>query len=184
MGNDETTRGLGLAAVLGTGSTAQMQATMAPLLPPEQLVALVRELAAQHDQQGADLATQRVTIAGQKARVAELAHQLDQEHLVVERLEAELRARRLSRGEVPRNVGDLLGWREKRQLTQAEAADVLGVGRATIERAEAEDLDTPLGRALQRALIRYSEAMNAADTPLPPAPKVSGKRKRSSLLPE
>jgi len=182
MGDDETTRGLGLGTVLGTGSGAHLKATMAPLLEADQLVDLVRDLAAQHEQHEAALGRQRTTITKHEATIADLAHQLDQERVVVARLEAELRARRLSRGEVPRNVGDLLGWRERRQLTQAQAAEVLGLGRATIERAEATDLDTPLGRALQRAIIRYTDAMNTADAPVPVVVKCKGTRKRSGLL--
>lgn len=180
MDDDETTDDLGLGAVLGTGSGTQMKASMAPLLDAAQLLDLVRELAARDEQHEALEVRQRAAIAKLEVTVADQAWQLEQQRVVVQRLEAELRARRLSRGEVPRNVGDFMGWRERRQLTQAQAAEVLGLGRATVERAEAQDLDTELGRALQRAIIRYTDAMNAADTPPPASAKKA--KKRSALL--
>lgn len=179
MGDDGTTLGLGLGTVLWTGSDAQMKARMAPLLSEGQLIDLVRELVVQQEQREAVVARLRAVVAKHETTIADQDLQLEQQRVVALRLEAELRARRLARGEVPRNVGDFIGWREKRQLTQAETAEVLGLGRATIERAETQDLDTELGRALQRAIIRYSEAMNTADVPLLPAKKT---KKTSSLL--
>lgn len=68
-----------------------------------------------------------------------------------DRLQVELLALRRLRQEVPRTVGDLLAWRQARNLTQEAAAKLLGVGRATVERAEGQDFDTLLGPALRKA---------------------------------
>jgi len=51
----------------------------------------------------------------------------------------------------PRTGAELRAWRGARRLTQAAAALALGVGIATVKRAEA-DLAAPLGTVLQRAL--------------------------------
>jgi DNA-binding XRE family transcriptional regulator len=88
----------------------------------------------------------------------------------------------VGRREVPHCTGDLIGWREQRQLTQAGAAEVLGVSRSTIERTEGEDLDTPLGHKLQRALLRYAEHMEHPLGPVPPRPPRKRKRGRSPMI--
>jgi DNA-binding XRE family transcriptional regulator len=78
------------------------------------------------------------------------------------RLEGELLAIRRARGQVPRTVADLLMWRDTRGATQAEAAARLGVGRATIERAEQQEMDTPLGPALRRAFEKDAMSLRTA----------------------
>lgn len=50
----------------------------------------------------------------------------------------------------PRTGADLRAWREKRELSQTEAARVLGVGKRTIVRAEVA-ADAALPRAFGRA---------------------------------
>jgi DNA-binding XRE family transcriptional regulator len=116
------------------------------------------------------------TISTLTGTVYALKAQIEEQRVQLERCAADLRARRITRAEVPRCVGDLIGWRERRQLTQAQAAKLLGVGRSTFERAEHEDLDTPLSRKLQRALLRYIEEMNT----LPDAAPDAKRRRRSS----
>lgn len=53
----------------------------------------------------------------------------------------------------PRTGAELRAWRDARRLTQAAAAAALGVGVATVKRAEAADSE-PLGPALMRALAQ------------------------------
>lgn len=48
----------------------------------------------------------------------------------------------------PRNGGELVAWREARELSQREAAAVLGIGVATVKRAEA-DHAAPLPRSFR-----------------------------------
>jgi DNA-binding transcriptional regulator YiaG len=55
----------------------------------------------------------------------------------------------------PKTGAELQAWRRVRSLTQREAAFLLGVGHATIERAEAQPR-APLGRAITAGLARYA----------------------------
>jgi hypothetical protein len=71
---------------------------------------------------------------------------------------AELRAVRGAPGERPRTGADLRTWREDRGFTQKEAAAHLGVGHATIKRAEVVADAAPLGSVLRRALERDAKA--------------------------
>src|SRR5262249_42589236 len=80
-----------------------------------------------------------------------------------DRIVAELVALRRARGKLPRTVGDLRNWRAARGLTQAEAAELLHVGRATIERAEAQDAATPLRGVMHKAFTWDAELLDAAE---------------------
>lgn len=143
-----------------------------PMMPPEQLNALfqgpvlplslqiavmsadqLRELARE---QAAAIADLRANIEQLDAKVTALSRERD-------RLQAELLALRRLRGDVPRTVGDLIAWREARGATQAAAAKLLGVGRATVERAEAQDFDSPLGPALRRAFELDAKTLREAE---------------------
>ncbi len=125
-------------------------------MPPEELRALARDLAERLEEQGK-------TIAELRARVDEQEETIDRMRLEKERVDVELLVLRRARRELPSTVGDLRLWREARGLTQAEAARHLHVGRATIERAEAQDHDTPLGPALRRAFGEDAQSVAAAE---------------------
>lgn len=112
---------------------------------------------------------------------------VEREHLAAElrlmtaerdRLAAELRALRGARGELPRTSGELRAWREERGLTQVEVAERLGVGSATVERAEQKPAEAPLGRAVRLALARDAAATRESTRAAAPPRKRSTKRSR------
>jgi hypothetical protein len=160
-------------------SAPQAPTKSAPPPEPEQMTEVVAKQAAQIREQAAGIEQQRAVINRLRQERVELIAERDrlvgdQEQLVEERdraamerdqlrvardrLIAELRALRGARGRVPRTSGELRAWRQDRVLTQIEAAERLGVGHATVERAEAKGDDAPLGRALRLALERDAEA--------------------------
>jgi DNA-binding XRE family transcriptional regulator len=126
------------------------------LMSPDDLRALVLKQATQ-------LRQHETTIAELRRLVQQHQEMIDRGRLERERLGVELLAVRRARGQVPRTVGDLREWREARGVTQAEAAKLLHVGRATIERAEAEDHDSPLRPALRQAFARDEHAVTGAE---------------------
>jgi DNA-binding XRE family transcriptional regulator len=150
-----------------------------PVLPPEQIRAMFKgaalplavQIAVMPPEQIRELARdQAQRLQEQEATIAELRKGVEQANATIdgmrrerERLEAELLALRRLRGDMPRTVGDLIAWRAARGVTQAAAAKLLGVGRATIERAEAQDFDSPLGPALRRAFELDAKALREAE---------------------
>jgi len=108
------------------------------------------------------IAEQQEQIAGLEKRLADVTGERD-------KLAAELAQARRERGQAvgeltrvhleksaaPRTVAELRAWRESRHMTQRQAAEALGVGHATIDRAEAQAPEAPLGRALLRAFAAY-----------------------------
>jgi DNA-binding XRE family transcriptional regulator len=126
------------------------------LMAPDHLRALVLKQATQ-------LRQHEAAIAELRRLVQQHQETIDRERRERERLGVELLAMRRARGQVPRTVGDLREWREARGVTQAEAAKLLHVGRATIERAEAEDHDSPLRPALRQAFARDEQALTGAE---------------------
>jgi DNA-binding transcriptional regulator YiaG len=125
--------------------------------PAEQLARLLyeqRELIADRDRLAAE----------NERLVAERAGLLRER----DRLLAELRAHRAAK--VPRTSGELRTWRQERGLTQVEAALYLGVGRATVERAEGMPSEAALKPTLRKALVRDA----AAVAPRAPEPRQKG----------
>jgi hypothetical protein len=102
------------------------------------------------------LAESEETVASLRQQVADLSR-------AKRGLEAELLAIRRGRGDLPRTVGDLEVWRHERGFTQVEAARVLGVGKATVERTRNEDHDSPLGPALRRGFERHEGMLSTAE---------------------
>jgi DNA-binding XRE family transcriptional regulator len=126
------------------------------IMAPDELRALVAE-------QATRLRQHEATDAELRRLVQQQQETIDRGRVEPERLGAELVAMRRANGDIPRTVGDLREWREARGLTQARAAELLHVGRATVERAEAEDHDSPLGPALRRAFQTDARGLASAE---------------------
>ncbi len=63
----------------------------------------------------------------------------------------------IARSELPGTGGEFREWREHRGLSQSAVAEALGVGIATVKRAEREP-SSPLGAAIYEAIRRYRPA--------------------------
>lgn len=111
------------------------------------------------------LASERATTAKLREELARLAaewsrvaEERDQVRFERDRLAAELRSQGRRREPPPRTGSELRRWRVERGLTQRQAAHLLGVGHATIERAEARAGERPLGLRLRRAIGHMLQA--------------------------
>lgn len=120
----------------------------------EPLLALVRGAQAKVVQLGAELAAQRQEIEALRAANTALEADLAAERRLRVRLAAALEGVVGEAAAVPSTVGELRVWRTAQGYTQREAAEALGVGHATIERAEKQPDRTALGRALRAAFAR------------------------------
>ncbi len=127
----------------------------------EPLLGLLRGEKDKTAQLGAELAAARqeqerlaAEVGELRAANAQLAVELDAERRRRARLAAALEGGGGVAASVPSTVGELRAWRTAQGYTQRAAAEVLGVGHATIERAEKQPDETRLGRALRAALAR------------------------------
>jgi uncharacterized coiled-coil protein SlyX len=147
-------------------STRSLERIARVVAPGGFVAALAREAeqAKRLEQQARTIAAQQATIRTQAGTIRVLEERLEERNLDTARLQAELRARRVARAEVPRDVTELIGWRKQRQLTQIEAARVLGLGPGAIAHAESQGW---LGRKVQRALLCFTEEMGALSDSVP-----------------
>jgi hypothetical protein len=125
-----------------------------------ELEAVVSEQTAALEELGEALERLHLERDQERSRLTSEQQRLTEER---DRLAAELRANRRASGELPRTARDLRRWREERGLTQVEAAKMLGVGHATVERAEGTAaVELLLGRGLRTALERDAAATRVA----------------------
>lgn len=171
--HDPRSPALDLTARLGGADPIELEVKLAIVMGSDAVMSVVRRHAARAAELGAALdraertierlhrerdqvGRERDQLAEERQRLIEERRRLIEER---DRYVAELRAIRRARGELPRTGNDLRKWREERGLTQAEAAQRLAVGRATLERAEAKDAaDKPLRRMIRTALEQDAAA--------------------------
>lgn len=164
----------------------EFEARIALAMGSDAVMALLNQRAAHTTELELIVSQQATALAEMREAFKRLRVEHDQErHLLTseqqrlteerDRLAAELRAIRRARGELPRTGNDLRKWREERGLTQVEAAEMLGVGHATMERAEgAAAAEQLLGRALRMALERDAAATRMVAQARSSAVKSSG----------